>query len=177
ISKCEYLCNPSYIFSFNFCHCITKVHAYEIEQILKNEGNKGKLKNKGNKGKGISKYNILKKGNPFSCLFCCPIATGYNPDPIEHLFEYLTKYFDDIKRYDRDEYITEIPKYISEIEELKRKLENIDNNKEYTNEGKHNELMNVLKKYKLTTEIKTEKGKQTIPITKYILAIDLTRND
>ena len=52
-----------------------------------------------------------------------------------------------------------------------------EENEEYTNERKHNELMNVLKKYKLTTEIKTEKGKQTILITKYIIAIDLTRND
>ena len=37
----------------------------------------------------ISKTEILRDAKPFCCLFCCPIANTINPNPLDHILDFI----------------------------------------------------------------------------------------
>ena len=105
-------CIPLYLFYTNFyiperipscsilnlLHCLmsyisvypTSLVLADAKYLLKSFLRQGKCGNFGNNtGYNLTKGELLKDGFSFSCLFCCPIATGNNPTPLEHLLAFL----------------------------------------------------------------------------------------
>lgn len=160
---CKYLCGSK---SFLSCKNLTLVSALTIKSIIE-----GKCSSKNSK---LSKYEILKNGNPFACIFCCPIAQGYNPGPLEHLLNYIKEYYKDLKEELKEEKIMkELPEYIRDIKELKQELDKISERE--NDEEKLREIRRVLEKYKLIYKDETTDNKYWI--IKSILIIDLNGNN
>jgi hypothetical protein len=86
--------------------CLILADAYSILRIAEDCISK--------KGKHLSKDAILKEGNPFCCLFCCPLSyTGSNNllPSLEGLRKYLDKYYPEVRR--KEEFIfSEVPNYV-----------------------------------------------------------------
>lgn len=158
-TMCRYLCGLQFLSS---CKCLILVSAFTIQSIIQRE-----CSNRNNK---LSKYEILKEGNPFACIFCCPIAQGDNPGPLEHLLDYIKEYYDDLtKEFGEKEIIKELPEYVKNIkdEKLQQELNEIsiiENDKE-----RWEKIREVLKRYKLIYETEDDKDW----IIKRVLIIDL----
>ncbi len=162
-TMCRYLCGLRHFLS---CKCLILVSALTIQSIIQEECS--------NRNNNLSKYEILKKGNPFACIFCCPIAQGYNPGPIEHLLDYIKEYYDNLtKEFGEKEIIKELPEYVKNIKEdklqqelnkISKKISKIENDKE-----RWEKIREVLKGYKLIYETEDDKDW----IIKRVLIIDL----
>ena len=115
--KCEYI--PWNIIK----SCIVLVDAYSIKNIVETLCNGcGRNSNRYN----LKKEEIIKEGNPFCCLFCCPLARGTNPGPIEHLLNYLESYYPNLfKERKAEEYINAIPEYVEKILDNKLSFEDL----------------------------------------------------
>ena len=64
------------------------------------------------KKKGLHKNDILNKGNPFCCLFCCPYALQNGN--IKYLREYLRAYYSNLDEFSESVF-QEIPQYVLSI--------------------------------------------------------------
>ena len=164
-TMCRYLCGLQFLSS---CKCLILVPAFTIQSIIQRE-----CSNRNNK---LSKYKILGKGNPFTCLFCCPITQGYNPGPLEHLLGYLEEYYRKvIREIGKEKIIKEIPNYVKDIinGELQNKLEDVQNIEE--DKEKWRRLKSILKNYELIYNEENMGKEGETWIIKRILVIDLDK--
>ncbi len=164
---CRYLCESGNIFVYaqSLCRCLILKDASIVrniyQEICRNQNRNS-----------ILTYNLVNGGNPFLCLFCCPIVQGYNPDPLEHLLDYLKKYYGEIvEKIGEKKIIQKVPEYVTDIVDGKFQ-ENLGNVQNIENEeGRLIKLKNILKNYGLIYEGKNE-GKEETWIVKRVLVID-----
>ena len=159
-TQCRYLCEMQ---SLTSCKCLILVSALIIQSLINNRCSNGNR---------LNKYEILRNGNPFACIFCCPIAQGQNPGPLEHLRDYLKEYYKDlIEKFGENQIIKKLPKYVEDIKEgkLQQKLNEIS--KEENDKESWAKIKEILKEYRLI--YKTENGEDWI--IKKVLIIDLNQ--
>ena len=163
---CKYLCK--YIFR-EICYYLILKDAFDIKNIYRTI-----CRNQGSSS--IPTSDLVNGGNPFFCLFCCPIARVYNRycDPLERLLGYIKVYYEGlIKEFGEKDIIRESPEYVKDIKKGKLQQKLIEILKNEDDKEKWAEIKKVLREYKLI--YKTEKGKDWI--IKRILIIDLLRED
>ncbi len=105
--------------------CLVLVDAISIKNIANNC-----------RRKRLHKKEFLSKGNPFCCLFCCPLSYGTNysnnsnTPTLSGIMDYLNRYYPKVLKDYND--IHEVPKYVRLLTEQRKLTSEIF--KEYSQE-------------------------------------------
>jgi len=91
--------------------CLILVDAYSVKRIADNC----------EKNKKLHKTEILKEGNPFCCLFCCPLTSKSSDNPLIFpslggIKRYLSKYYPLVVEKSKG-ILQQIPKYVLLLKE------------------------------------------------------------
>jgi hypothetical protein len=90
--------------------CLVLVDAYSVRKIADNCKN--------NKSRELHKKDILKEGNPFCCIFCCPLAYGFGNGDVPPIVptlggirRYLIEYYPSVTK-EFGEFLQQVPEYV-----------------------------------------------------------------